>query len=201
MEIEAGSVMEGLRRVPDPRRRQGRRYNLPGLVGMLLLATLHGETSLRGMWLWGCHQWERIAGPLDLWGTKGPPSYGTVRELMVKIDIAGLAQALGMEAQTEREEGYSVDGKVLRGSKRATDPALRVVTAVGHQFQQIWGQQAAVGGDEVEAAVALLHEMPLAGRVVSLDAGLLQRPVVKTIEEKGGPTSARSKAIMARFMT
>ncbi len=201
MEIQEGSVMDGLRRIPDPRRRQGRRYNLPGLVGMLLLAALHGETSLRGMWLWGCHQWERIAGPLELWGTKGPPSYGAVRELMARIDVTALAQALGMESQTETEAGYSVDGKVLRGSKRATQPALRVVTAVGHQFQQIWGQQAVVAGDEVGAAVALLQQMPLAERIVSLDAGLLQRPVVKTIEEKGGPTSAPSKPITASSMT
>ena len=38
----------------NPRRREGKRYNLPGLVGMLLLAAVNGEESLRGMWLWGC---------------------------------------------------------------------------------------------------------------------------------------------------
>jgi hypothetical protein len=52
------------------------------------------------------------------------------------------------------------------------------------------------GKDAVETTFALLHEMPLEGKVVSLDAGLLQRAVVKTIVEKGGPTSGRSKAIM-----
>jgi hypothetical protein len=201
MEAKQGSVMDGLRQMADPRRRQGKRYNVAGLVGMLLLATLHGETSLRGMWLWGCGQWERICWPLDLWGTEGPPSYGAVRDLMVKIDVTALAQALGMGRRREGEDGYSIDGKVLRGSKRALDPALQVVTAAGHRMRDVWGQQAVEAGDQVEAAIALLYEMPLAERIVSLDAGLLQRPVIAVIEEKGGPTSGQSRAIRAKSTT
>jgi hypothetical protein len=65
--------MDGLRRMADPRRRQGKRYCLSGVIGMLLLATLHGETSLRGMWQWGYGQWEQLCWPLELWGTDGPP--------------------------------------------------------------------------------------------------------------------------------
>lgn len=201
MEATQGSVMDGLRQIADPRRREGKRYNLPGLMSMLLLATLHGESSLRGMWKWGCGQWERICWPLELWGTEGPPSYSTVRDLMVAIDVAALAQALGMQGRREDKDGYSIDGKTLRGSKRAFAPALQVVTAAGHRLHEVWGQQVVEGGDQVEAAIALLHEMPLEERIVSLDAGLLQRSVIEVIEEKGGPTSGRSKAIMERFTT
>jgi hypothetical protein len=52
------------------------------------------------------------------------------------------------------------------------------------------GQQSVTAGDQVAATVALLQEMTLDGKVVSMDAGLLHRVTVKTIEEKGGPTSA-----------
>lgn len=45
MEAQQGSVMERLQQVHDPPRRQGRRYNLPGLLGMLLGA-VNGEESL-----------------------------------------------------------------------------------------------------------------------------------------------------------
>ena len=34
--------------------------------------------------------------------------------------------------------------------------------------------------------VALLRALPLEGKVVTLDAGLMERPVVKAIGEKGG---------------
>jgi hypothetical protein len=183
--------MERLSHVHDPRRRQGKRYRLPGLIGMLLLAALHGESSLRGMWLWGRGHWARIAEPLDLWGTKGPPAYGTLWDLVAALDSEELSQALYVARQAEADNAYTVDGKVLRGSKRATEPALQVVTAAGHGYRRILAQETMVDGDSVEAAIALLQEMPLEGKLVSLDAGLLQREVVKTIDEKGGPTSGR----------
>ena len=94
MEARHGSIMERLSHVHDPRRREGRLYKLPGLVGMLLLAAVNGEEGLRGMWQWGCGAWQRIAEPLDLWGTPGPPAYGTVWGLLAGIDPEELSQAL-----------------------------------------------------------------------------------------------------------
>jgi hypothetical protein len=191
MEAEPGSVMEHLSRVRDPRRRQGKRYRLSGLIGMLLLAALHGESSLRGMWLWAQGQWGRIAEPLDLWGNEGPPAYSTLWELMAQVDMEELSQALYVAQQAEADNAYTVDGKVLRGSRRAAEPALQVVTAAGQSYRRILAQETVEAGDSVEAAIALLQGMPLSGKIVSLDAGLLQREVVKTIDEKGGPTSGR----------
>ena len=45
------SVLGRLQTLPDPRRRQGRRYPLAALLNMLILAALHGAPSWRGMWL------------------------------------------------------------------------------------------------------------------------------------------------------
>jgi hypothetical protein len=42
------SLLARLQTIPDPRRRQGRIYPLPALLGMLLLGMLHGRDSLRG---------------------------------------------------------------------------------------------------------------------------------------------------------
>ena len=195
METQPGSVMARLRRVPDPRRREGRRYPLPGLLGMLTLAAIHGEGGLRGMWLWGCAHWRQIAWAFDLWATEGPPSYGTLRDLLAAIDAEQLNEAL-CPARSE-EEGITVDGKVLRGSKRVATPALQVITAAGQQYRTVLAQASVTGQDMISAAIALLQEMPLEDKIVTMDAGLLQRTVVKTIVEKGGPTWGRSRAIMA----
>lgn len=200
--------MERLKQVHDPRRREGKRYNMRGLLGMLLLGAVHGEESLRGMWMWGCHAWERIAEPLDMWGTAGPPSYGTVWGLLARIDATELGKALwaeeaGQEASQEASQeagqeagqktgqvsGCSLDGKTLRGSKRRMQAALAVVTLAGHDCRTVLGEHAAVEGDLDEAAISLLKGMPLAGKLVSMDAGLLHRDSVKVIEKKGGPTS------------
>ena len=195
MDAKPGSLMDRLSRVRDPRRREGKRYKFAGLLGMLTLAAVHGERSLRGMWLWGCARWEQIAGVLDLWDNEGPPSYGALWNLMAAIDAQGLGEAVCAEGRGET--GISVDGKVLRGSKRATQPALQVITAAGHRYRTVLAQREVADQDMIEAAVALLHEMPLEGKLVSLDAGLLQRSVVKTIVQKKGPTSGRSRAIRA----
>jgi hypothetical protein len=192
MEAQRGSIIDRLNQVHDPRRREGKRYNMRGLLGMLLLGAVHGEESLRGMWLWGCNAWERIAEPLDMWGTAGPPSYGTVWGLLARIDATELGKALWAE-ETGQEAGQvsgcSLDGKALRGSKRGMQAALEVVTLAGHDCRTVLGEQAAVEGDLDEAAISLLKRMPLAGKLVSMDAGLLHRGSVKAIEQKGGPTS------------
>jgi hypothetical protein len=132
---------------------------------------------------------------LDLWDSEGPPSYGALWNLMATIDAQGLGEAVCAEGRAET--GISVDGKVLRGSKRVTQPALQVITAAGHRYRTVLAQREVADQDMMEAAVALLHEMPLEGKLVSLDAGLLQRSVVKTIVQKRGPTSGRSRAIRA----
>lgn len=51
MEAKPGSLMARLKQVPDPRRREGKRYPLPGLLEMLTLAAIHGKGGLRGMWV------------------------------------------------------------------------------------------------------------------------------------------------------
>lgn len=46
------TVLEVLRKLPDPRGRQGRYYPLASLVGLLLLAALTGQSSLKGIVEW-----------------------------------------------------------------------------------------------------------------------------------------------------
>ena len=137
---------------------------------------------------------------LGLAGTKGAPAYGTVWGLMAGLDSEELSKALSGEAQ-EGEDGYTIDGKKLRGSKRATESALQVVTLAGAKYGEILGQKEVEEGNEVEAAIALMKEIPLKDKIVSMDAGLLQREVVKTITQKGGPTSGPSRGTMGRSTT
>lgn len=56
-DIPSGSLLDHLGRIHDVRSRQGRRLPLGGVLGMLVLGALNGETSLRGMWMWGCKHW------------------------------------------------------------------------------------------------------------------------------------------------
>ena len=189
--IPEESVLGEFGRRSDPRSRRGRRYPLKGLLGMLILAALHGETSLRGMWMWGCKHWDSIRCRLGFVGNPHPPVYATVWYVVSALDSDALDRALQewtLSWSRQRVRCVSVDGKVLRGSRRTNpeQPALEVLTAAGQELKVVLGQRAVPDGDLVAATVELLKGMPLKGKLVTADAGLLCRPVVDTILAGGG---------------
>lgn len=158
----------------------------------MVLAALHGEGSLRGMWVWAKEREEELVEEqaFGLWGAGRLPALSAIWYILSKLEAKAVEEAMvAWATQWECAETLSVDGKVLRGSKREEVPALQVVTAAGHMLQGVLKQKEVPEGNLVAAAVELLQELPLEGRMVSLDAGLLQRKVAETIAEKGGPTS------------
>jgi hypothetical protein len=183
------SLLEVLRCVPDPRRRQGQIYPLHSLLAMLILASVNGQSSLRGMLIWAEAHWSLLVRELGFKPTRKAPVYGGVWRVLDALDLGALERELrrwsaGLGAA---DVGVSLDGKQLRGSKREGLPALQVVSAAAHAVGVVVGQAPAEGGDLLEAALAVLQGIPLQGKVVTMDAGLLQKRVVDTVLEKGGP--------------
>jgi hypothetical protein len=185
------SLLSRLQQVPDPRSRHRREYPLPGLLAILILAAAHGETSLRGMWQWGQERASILMNffPLGLWANARFPALGTFWYLLSKLPAGALEQALGDWGARKEEKGYGVDGKALRGSKRAGEEALRVVTLVGQCLRRVIAQRAVEGGDELAAALQLLESEALEGKVVSADAGLLKAPFAQKVVQKKGAIS------------
>ncbi|MCD6290089.1 MAG: hypothetical protein J7M34_06255, partial [Anaerolineae bacterium] len=96
----------------------------------------------------------------------------------------------------EGERAYAMDGKTLRGSKwRGGEAALQVLTMAGQALRGIVGQRLVEGRDELEAALQLLEEVPLGGKVVSVDAGIMKAPFAQGVVEKGGPILGSSRTI------
>jgi len=184
----AQSLMDYLAQVPDPRSRQGQRYRLPSLLACLILAGLNGETSLRGMWMWAQEHSSLLLWPLGFWDVGRIPSLDTFWSLLRRLDVEALLRAVNeWLAAWSGVERISVDEKVLRGSKREGKPALMVLAAAGQRVGLVLEQLEVNGGDKTAAALALLERIPVEGKVVTMDAGLLQRPVVEAVVKKGGP--------------
>lgn len=190
-EIPSGSLLDHLSRIPDGRDRQGRTLPLASMLGLVILAALNGETSLRGMWMWGCKHWRKIKLPLGFVGNRNPPSYGELWTILSELGT-GLLEATFQEWVASWDEeaprALCMDGKSLRGSgrTRTVAPALQVVAAVRQELQEVLGPQEVKEGDQVEAALRLLRAIPLEGTLVVAEAGLLCRPFVKTVlQEKG----------------
>lgn len=158
---------------------------------MLVLAALNGQKTLRSMWLWCATHWGKISRPLGFTGQAHAPSYGAVWYALHQLDAAQLeqeTQAWAGQVRCQETEGWSIDGKVLRGSRREdpSEAALQVVTMVAQTLRQVMGQHSVSGGDPIEATLQLLQAVPLEGKLVTLDAGLLRREVANTIVDQGG---------------
>jgi len=185
---EIRSLMYYLAQVPDPRGRQGRRYRLDRMLACLILAGLNGETSLRGMWVWAKEHSDLLIEGLGLWDVGRIPALDTFWRLVQRLEVEALLRAVNAWlAAWSGMELISVDEKALRGSKREGEAALMVLAALGQRIGLVLEQLEVVEGDKTAAALALLERMPLKGKIVTVDAGLLQRPVVKTIVGKRGP--------------
>jgi hypothetical protein len=189
MDYHPDSLLGCLRALPDPRRRQGRRYPLASLLGLLILAALHGETSLRGMWLWSRQHWDGLWWPLGF-GSPHFPALTTIWNLLGAVDeevldqlvSAWLAEVLGHPVG-----GVSADGKVLRGSRRDAAPGMGLVALARHDLGSVVRQrQVPHGSHELPTLLALLHDVPLQDQIVTLDAGLLCADTTQVVRAQQG---------------
>ena len=189
MDCHAQNLLAEFGRIADPRRREGRRYRLSAVLGLMVVGALQGEDSLRGIWVWARYHWPQLWLPLGF-GSPHFPAYNTLRNLLARLD----AEVVDRQVSDwlERALGHSLkrvsaDGKVLRGSRRATVPGLAVVAIASHELGVVLGQMPVSPGEgELDALLRLLRAVPLAGRVVTLDAGLLTGEVTQVLTEGGG---------------
>ncbi len=181
-----GSLLGWLATVPDPRGRHGRRYQIQSLLAVLILAAMNGEVSLRGMWLWARAHSECLSKYLPLHRNR-IPALETFRSLLCRLDLSVLLEAFNGWLMAVDAERISFDEKVLRGSKRDCEAPLMVVAAFSHKLGVVVGQVLAEGQDNTEAAIALLERIPLEGKLLTFDAGMMVKPVVRKVVEKGGP--------------
>ena len=132
-----------------------------------------------------------ISYPLGFSGQAKAPAYRTIWNALKKMDVVAIEREIeiwSIAVNQEEAEGWSLDGKVLRGSRRENpkEAALEVVTMAAQTLKRVVGQRTAVERDDVEATIELLKAIPLNGKLVTVDAGLLNAAIANTIIEQGG---------------
>ncbi|WP_460709122.1 ISAs1 family transposase, partial [Myceligenerans halotolerans] len=143
------SLTGALGEVVDPRRREGRRYPLAGVLALLVLATLAGCRTLRGATVWARDLPAAVV--LGLGFARGRlPVRSTVAALVERLDVEAVGEVafawLADRHAAQVGEGglvqVSVDGKAIRGARHdgaerapmqlavfATDPGVVLATA------------------------------------------------------------------------
>jgi len=154
---------------------------------MLILAALHGEKSLRGMWIWACKHWSSIRCPLGFVGNPRPPAYTTVWYVVTALDSDALDRALQewtLSWSTERVRSLSVDGKTLRRShdKAIGKQAIQMVSAWAAENRLVLGQMKVDDqSNEITAIPELLALLEVSGCIVTIDAIGCQKKIARTI--------------------
>lgn len=184
------TLKECLATVSDPRRAQGRRYDLVHALLYCVLAVASGATSYRKIHVFIDMHWQRLN---EVFGSrwKRAPAYTAVRKILQGLDAAEVEQALRLMAGEQLREApaapgaarralVALDGKTLRGSlDRFEDrKAAQVLTALAVHERLVLGHVLIEDQDkdhEIAAARRLIGELGLGGCVFTLDALHLQK--------------------------
>ena len=178
--VPFAGLLAALEQIPDPRRRQGRRYPLPHLLLFSVLAVLAGATSYRGILVFITVHRERLNA---VFGTtlRRAPAVNTLRTLFQALDPAALEAAFRQHAREELSAAASppgprviaLDGKTL---KRSFDhlndkAAAHVLSAFACEAALILAHQEVRGApEEIPAAQALIEALGVRGVLFTADA-------------------------------
>ena len=211
-EAPPGSLAAALAGVPDPRKPYGWRPEYPpiplvALLQLTVAALLCGARSLAAVAQWGRERREDDPALLVALGLPPgrSPCVATLHRVYKALDVAAFERAAGAwlaETAVEPAEPIAVDGKTLRGVHGEGLPGEHLVSAYAHRAGAVLAQMRSAGhGHELAAAERVVAAVPLAGRVVTADALLTQRPVSSRIVAGGGdyllPVKENQPALLA----
>jgi hypothetical protein len=154
--------------------------------------------------LCGCRGYEALVEwlhdlPVDAWHWMGylrrPPKKDCFRDLLIKLDPAALeaalrtwvTQHLKLSDSPEALQAVSLDGKTLCGTLREFAPAVHLLSAVDHQTGGVLSQSRVdEKTNEHKAALPLLKDLVVKGRVIVGDAMFCQRDLCQQIVQDEG---------------
>jgi hypothetical protein len=186
------SVYQILKTIPDPRRGQGKRYELAYFLTCLAAAMLRNRNSTLAVAEW-CRDHEDLLakrfGPRRFYC----PDDSLYRKLLPRLDVAHVEAALfawiQATLQAEADEPIALDGKTVRGAKGEEEKAPHLLSFCTHGTQETLLQtRVEEKTNEIPVAFALLPFLPVAGRVYTADALHTHLPFFQRIPALGGHT-------------
>jgi hypothetical protein len=183
-------LLEVLAEIPDLRSRRGKRHPLSAMLAMACCAMLCGYRSYSAIAEWGRNYGTGIAQALGF--THNTPCAATLHTIFLHVDRDDLEARLGTWAESvvvstpaaasAGDVAVALDGKTLRGSQKQGAPGVHLLSALSHHVGLTLTQQAVdAKTNEITQVEAVLCQLVLKGRVVTMDALLTQRQVAQTI--------------------
>ena len=193
--LDLGALRLRLEKLTDRRKRRGKRYALPMLLLLVILAKLSGQDHPAGIADWVANRDRQLRSVFHL-GWKRMPHESTFRRLLEwMVSPEELDQVISEHLRSQTGVGRSVlisiDGKTVRGTIKWNESRGEHLLAAYLPEEGVVLMQVAAGDkdNEINAAPVLLRSLvlsgQLAGKVVVGDAMHTQRALsVQILEAK-----------------
>src|SRR4030042_6620403 len=125
-------LIEILSKIPDFRKRKGKRHPLSAVLALGCVATMGGAKGYCAIAEWGRNHGKEISEALGFNHEKTPCS-ATFCNIFRKIEIKLMESILGQWADSIFHAlGISIDGKALHGSSKQGSGITYLLSAVSH---------------------------------------------------------------------
>ena len=173
------SLIEYLSKIEDFRRKQGQRFPLPIMLLIIIMGIMSGRYGYRELGTFAKANQKELGKRLRIKKDK-VPSYVTIREVIMNVDIEALNQAFYQWAigyvNISRKEWISVDGKSIKSTVDEYDNAYQNFVCLVSLFSQKRGQVIKAETfenkkiSEITVVQKLLETLDLKNVVLTLDA-------------------------------
>ncbi len=192
--------LELLSQIPDPRRAQGKKWQLGPVMLATILAILSGATSYRKVHRFIETHRQRLNEAFGF-GWKAAPAYSAIRTILRGLDGAEVERVFRLHAaelsgtkpgeDVDSMPVVAVDGKTLRHSFDAFNDqrAAHVLSAFAVEDALILGHlEVEEKSNEIPAAQQMIEALALEGRLFTMDAMHCQKNF------PGGPQGKKPSA-------
>ena len=191
---ELKSLYEELSEVSDFRRAQARRHSVACVLSIYILSFLSGMRGSVAAAQYAKSLSQKELEMLGGWYNRKkqryePPSQTTMHRVTSNLDTREFQPVLARycSPRVRFGEAVAIDGKRIRGANRNGDDHYEVVTLVEHESGMPLGSlDFRDEGAEIAAVFALLEEVGVEGKVITLDALHTTTKMARTVVESHG---------------
>jgi hypothetical protein len=140
------SLPDFFRKIPDPRRSQGRRHKLTSTLAVAAGATLCGMRGYLAISDWAKNLGQKAR---QRFGCRYEnmryvvPSLSVIRDVLIRVDPAHLDSALQCwnQAYGQQDESLAIDGKTMCNAMDDQGYQAHIMSAIGHQSKTCYTQK------------------------------------------------------------
>lgn len=171
-----------LHSIPDYRRPQGKRHDLPTLLTLAILALCCGFSSYLAMQEWCENYQKQLREQVPLLANHLPHA-ATFHRVFSKLDIIAFEEIIGTWLQAiiplEKGEGIAMDGKEIHGT------GLCLVAAFAHIAKSVLFEEGTdTKGKELIVGPNVLKQITIKDHVITGDALFTQRNLCSYITKE-----------------